>query len=621
MDPQTWERIANIFSTAVDLPEKDRSRYLDDACEGNQQLRAQVDTLLAQDEAAQGEGFLAGAPLNLKSQLAPPADPLLGATLGAFQIKRRIGKGGMGNVYLATRTQDYKQQVAIKMLRRGMDSEEFVRRFRTEIRVLAALSKHPHVAGLIDAGTTDDGLPYLVMEYVEGEHIDNYCNRRSLTIRQRLELFRDVCSAVRAAHQHAVIHRDLKPSNILVTSEGVVKLIDFGIAKLVAPELSGETATPTRTELRPLTPDYASPEQLRGDSITTATDVYSLGVVLYELLAGRRPFQLSNATIAEWSELLPQQEPSKPSMAVLDNSAKQIAARRGQLRGDLDNIVLTALRSEPQRRYATVEQLDNDIQRYLEGRTVSARPISTAERLWRTCRRNPVASSLLLAVMLASAFGLAYLTWLSQHLVRETAIEGARQQAEMLTAVQDFYSKTVADRAQKRMPVTHRYATEEGAIPVPATFTIDLGEYLRETSDTGMRARLYSDEPFLTRKETGGPQDDFESAAIAALKAVPDEPYYEFTNDDRGRDVLRFATARTMRASCVKCHNEHEDSPRDDWSVGDFRGVLEITRPLDRDIARTRAALRSSFVLLICVTLALTGLFLAVLFFVPRSMR
>jgi serine/threonine protein kinase len=618
--------VSDLFGAVLEQPQDERAAYLDRACGGDSALRAEVEQLLASDDSSAGPLLGEPLPFNVRSQLggAVASDPMVGRRLGPFEIKKLIGRGGMGNVYLAVRKSDFRQRVAIKLLKRGMDTDEILRRFRTEVRVLAALRKHPNIAALLDAGTTDDGLPYFVMEYVEGERIDRSCDQAKLTTRERLRLFQAVCSAVHCAHQHTIIHRDLKPGNILVTPDGSPKLIDFGIAKLTRPELGDETVPMTRTESRALTPEYASPEQARGDSVTTASDVYSLGVVLYELLTGHKPYRIEGQVPSRIVRVICEQEPEKPSRVIdrrqtvhrSDGTVEEVTPEtvsrvrdgdqhklRRQLAGDLDNIVLKAMRKEPQRRYPSAEQLSADLQRFLDGEPVEARPLGPAARLWRWCQRHPLPASLLVAVVLGSVFGLWHLSRLSAQLVRQTALESVSQEAEMLQAVQDFYSQVVVERVKGRVPIDHRYLTAEGAIPVPATFTIDLGEHLSQRSQSGMRSHLYSDLPFRSRVG-GGPRNDFERAALAHLRANPDAPYYRF-EEDQGQPVLRYATARVMLAACVDCHNSHPDSPRTDWQVGDVRGVLAIARPLDRDKANVRQGLRHTSILLGLVTLTL----------------
>jgi len=613
MDAQRWKRINELFLAALDHEPAQWPAFLEQECSDDHDLRREVESLLRKHETVD-ESFLATSPLNVKSQLPSLAenDPLVDASIGPYRIRRKLGAGGMGSVYLAVRTADFNQRVAIKVIKRGMDTDTLLKRFRTEVRVLAAVSKHPNVAALLDAGSTTDGRPFFAMEYIEGQPIDAYCRAHNLTVRERLKLFQKVCAAVQFAHQHTVVHRDLKPGNILVTPEGEPKLIDFGIAKLTAPELSAETQVPTATEFRVMTPEYASPEQARGDSITTASDVYALGVLLCELLSGRRPYDLASRSQREVERVICETEPPKPS-AIVAAAAKDsrgqgataaasrqpgersARAMRRLLAGDLDNIVLKAIRKEPHRRYASVEQLSADIDHYLQGRPVTARAVGLPERMWRFARRNPIPVGLAAAVVISAALGIWHLTRLSQQLVRSAALESAAQQARFLEEVQDFYSEEVVPRARRaNVPVTHRYLENEQSLPAPATFTIELGRHLSELNSTGSYARLYSDLPFRHRSD-GGPKDEFEHQALAALREDPDRrPFYRFV-DYRGRPSLRFATARVMTQSCVDCHNSHEDSPRSDWRVGDMRGVLEIIRPLDQDIERTSRGLRGTF--------------------------
>ena len=311
---------------------------------------------------------------------AAPAGLPGGGRIGPYQVVTEIGRGGMGAVYLAVRADDqYHKRVAIKLVKKGMDSEDILARFRHERQILANLD-HPNIARLLDGGTTEEGVPYFVMEHIEGVPIDRYCLDRALPVPARLRLFRQVLAAVHCAHQNLVVHRDLKPGNILVTSDGTPKLLDFGIAKLLRPE---GTVTQTLTTHRVMTPDYASPEQVRGEAITTATDVYSLGVILYELLAGRRPYRVQGVGLEELQRVVCHEDPTRPSAAVtrLDEGQATLRADerprlerlRRELKGDLDNVVLMAMRKEPARRYASAEQFSEDVRRHLEGLPVIAR--------------------------------------------------------------------------------------------------------------------------------------------------------------------------------------------------------------------------------------------------------
>ena len=292
----------------------------------------------------------------------------------------------MGAVYLAQRADGaYDKLIAIKLLKRGVDTDEVLRRFFAERQILARLD-HPGIVRLIDAGTTDEGLPYLAMDYVEGVPVTDFVHERKLSIEERLKLFRSVCAAVTYAHQNLIVHRDLKPSNILITKEGQVRLLDFGIAKL----LDTEAPAVTITMFRVMTPEYASPEQVKGEVVTTLSDVYSLGVVLYELLTGERPYRLGRGSSEELSKAICEQEPTRPSTAVArgDGSSKIQIPNPRLLRGDLDNIVLKALRKEPQRRYASVDHFSDDIRRHLDGLPVQARKDTFAYRAGKFIQRH-----------------------------------------------------------------------------------------------------------------------------------------------------------------------------------------------------------------------------------------
>jgi tetratricopeptide (TPR) repeat protein len=329
----------------------------------------------------------------------------------------------MGTVYLAERADgQYQKRAAIKLIKRGMDTEAVLRHFRNERQILASFD-HPNIARLLDGGTAGSGLPYFVMEYVEGLPIDAYCETHALPLNERLELFREVCAAVTYAHRHAVIHRDIKPSNILVTSDGAPRLLDFGIAKILQPGGAIE-ASATITGLRLLTPEYASPEQVQGKPVTTATDVYSLGVVLYQLLTGQKPYRLKTGTPEEISRAITEQEPTRPSTAVAKSNEKsksQISNPK-LLRGDLDNIVLMALRKEPERRYPSVEQFSEDIRRHLEARPIRARKDTVGYRAAKFVRRNRVATAAAVLVFLSLVGGIIATTWEARRARAEEAV-------------------------------------------------------------------------------------------------------------------------------------------------------------------------------------------------------
>ena len=409
-------RAADLFAAALDQPHERREAFLDEACGGDVALRADVASLLRALPAARR--LFDGAP-HLPADAAdgadPAADPALGLAVGPWRLVRRLAVGGMGAVYLGERVDTaFRKQVAIKLIRPWLDTADIVERFRRERQVLADL-EHPHIARLLDGGTTADGLPYLVMEYVDGAPIDRHADQASLTVAERLRLFLTVCTAVQYAHRNLVIHRDLKPSNILVDREGQVKLLDFGIAKVLGGE-AGDAADPEWTLPAAMTPRYASPEQMRGERVTTATDVYSLGVLLYELLAGAPPYDVPTRLTATAAQVICEAEPTRPSRAAA-LAAVGTAASRGQspprlaqaLAGDLDTIVLKALRKEPERRYASVDELAADIGRHLDGLPVLAAPDRLGYRAGKFLRRHralAVATTMTVAA-LAIALGVS----------------------------------------------------------------------------------------------------------------------------------------------------------------------------------------------------------------------
>jgi len=405
MDQARWARVRQLFLAALDRPVEDRATFLARS-ETDQALRAYVEQLLAAD--ADPATVLSGSADDLLALVsrpilgeagtsggspgagAGPRSDLEGVRIGPYRLIEKVAEGGMGTVYLAEHG-EFAQRVAVKLIKRGMDTDEIVRRFAGERQILARL-EHPNIARLLDGGVTDAGLPWFSMEYVDGEAIDVYCERRDLALRDRLSLFKSVCDAVRYAHANLVVHRDLKPGNILVTPDGTVKLLDFGIAKVVDGDESDPTAAVTRTGLRPMSPGYAAPEQVLGLPVTTATDVYALGVVLYRLLAGRSPYGESLNT-GDLEKAILTATPPAPSEA-----ATAVASDR-----DVDNIALMALRKEPERRYESAGAFGDDIRRYLSGHPIRATRDSFGYRARKFIRRNRVPVTGVVAAVAAIA--------------------------------------------------------------------------------------------------------------------------------------------------------------------------------------------------------------------------
>jgi serine/threonine-protein kinase len=389
------ERVRELFSQAIDLPAGQRSAWLEAQCEGDEELRAKVEQLLRAD--AKAHDFLERGPASIADAAVAAAARAAPGSFGVYRVLRSIGEGGMGEVWLAERGDgEFEQRVAIKRI--AYPTPGLLQRFRQERQILARL-EHPYIARLIDGGIDADGVPYLAMEYVEGVPITEHVRDRALDIAARLRLFLCVCEAVQYAHQNLIVHRDLKPSNIFVATDGAPKLLDFGIAKVLT---ATETGDATQTVARLLTPDYAAPEQFTGGAITTATDVYALGVVLYELLAGARPWRVAAGEAMMMATL--RNDPPPPSAAI-DRSSDGAAVRRRLLRGDLDRIALTAMAKEPGRRYPSAEALAADVRRHLEGRPVVARGDSALYRLGKFARRNRfalAAAAIAIAVCVAA---------------------------------------------------------------------------------------------------------------------------------------------------------------------------------------------------------------------------
>jgi len=453
MDPEKWKRVKQVFDGALACESGAQAQYIAEACQGDPDILNEVETLLHHHRQANSQFLSHGPGVSTETSAIAQADlpsSRVGRRAGVYQILQEIGHGGMGLVFQAARVDGlYEKQVAIKFVRGGFDTASLLERFRNERQILASLD-HANIARLLDGGTSDDGTPYLVMELIEGTPIDEYCRRHDLGIPDKLKLFRQVCAAVQFAHQHLVIHRDIKPSNILVTDEGVPKLLDFGIAKILDPMAGSEP-----TQLRPMTPEYASPEQVRGDAITTATDIYSLGVVLYQVLTGESPYELKTHSSHELAQAICEKAPRKPSSIVLARDPAEDPAKtqapgkardrspaklRRRLAGDLDNILLKALRKEPQLRYGSAEQFSDDIRRHLDGLPVTAARGSWSYRARKFANRHKAAVAAGLAVILSLALG--FTLTLREQRIAERRFNDTRKLANSLIFEID---KAIAD--------------------------------------------------------------------------------------------------------------------------------------------------------------------------------
>lgn len=453
MTRDRWQQVERVLDAVLECEPREWDAIIAEHCGADAELRTEVASLLARFGPAQrfldvpAVASIAAGAAGRAASVAP------GRRIGPYLLVREIGHGGMAQVFLAERDDgEFQQRVAVKLLRPGAEGEEPDRRFRIERQILAGL-EHPHVARMLDGGLTDDARPFLVMEYVDGTPIHRYCDGRGLGTEQRLALFICVCDAVQYAHRNLVVHRDLKPANILVAGDGQVKVLDFGIAKLLAPDRSDLTLPETRPGQYWLTPEYAAPEQLRGESVTTLTDVYQLGVVLYELLTGRRPFDTDGAGRHEVERAVIDSEPTRPSVVAAprggvghdggerSRSGNRAAAWRRErvdrrLRGDLDAIALKALRKEPEQRYASPGALADDVRRHLAGRPVEARGGAAAYRARRFVRRHRagVAMAAVLVLVLAG-YGVTATVQRERVIV---ALDHARLEAEKSEQVAAF---------------------------------------------------------------------------------------------------------------------------------------------------------------------------------------
>jgi serine/threonine protein kinase len=528
-----------------------------------------------------------------------------------YEILGELGRGGMGVVYQA-RQIGLQRIVALKMVLNGNQAgPKYLARFRAEAEAIGRL-QHPNIVQIYDVGETA-GRPYFVLEYVAGGTLAHYLLGKPQPVKAAARLVETLARAVHAAHANGVIHRDLKPANVLLQiadcnsqidgeqsaicnlQSAIPKITDFGLAKCAdsggaAPVLRGPTVT---GELLG-TPNYMAPEQamVPAQPIGPAADIYALGAILYELLTGRPPFTGDS--------------PLATVLQVVHDEPVSVTSLQPNVPRDLETICHKCLRKEPGKRYASALELADDLQRFCDDEPIRARPIRPAERLWRWIRSHPLAAGLLATGLLGPVVALPALWLLSARLVRDNALDSARQQAELLEGANTEYSRIVTRVEQANYVVNKTVPPTPNTVPlsIPATFLHDVGQHLSLTSKTGIKMRQYSDYPFPWRTD-GGPRDDFERAALLRLRETKgQETVHEFTEID-GQRVVRYAQARIMQRTCVECHNTHPQSNRKDWKEGDVRGVLVIIRPLGEDESRVWAALRLALLLSVIVSVLL----------------
>ena len=475
-DTASWSEVERAFDLAIAVPPAERAAFLDEVCH-DPAVRREVEALLAADAGA--TGFLDPPPAS--SGYEPDV------RIGPYRLLRKLGEGETSSVHLAERSDDqYRQQVAIKLIRPGMDSHQILQRFHQERQILASLS-HPHIARLFDGGSTPAGQPYFVMEYVDGEPLDAHCEHRNLALARRLELFGQICQAVHHAHRNLVVHRDLKPGNILIDGAGTPKLLDFGIAKLLDPGRVAAELEPTAAVARLMTPHYASPEQIRGNPVSTASDVYSLGVILYKLVTRRRPYELGSLSLHEIERVVCEATPVPPSQL-------PGARPRERLPRDLDNVVMMALRKEPERRYTSAQELADDVRRCLERRPVVARRDTLGYRVASFVRRNTGSVAATCVILLSLVVGAIATTWQWRNAVVErTRAETQRRIAEQTldflvelfrvpdsqVAVHEVTARELLDRGAARLQATAQQPAEvhAGLIHTLGVVAGNLGSY------------------------------------------------------------------------------------------------------------------------------------------------
>ena len=613
------ERFEQILDEALDLPASERAAYLDEACAGDAELRARVEAMVAGAEAPAPSKFLDErpnvSPEILKAYLPddteetqPHVLDMMGRQIGGFRVVEQIGKGGMGMVYRAERTGvAFDKTVAVKVVRPGMYTTGGVERFEYERRILARL-EHPNIAHLIDGGETEDGLPYFIMEYVEGQPLDEYCNTNRLTIRERLKLFKTVCEAVRYAHRNLVVHRDLKPSNILVTKEGAVKLLDFGIAKIREPD-EEETIYQTGQNMQPMTMAYAAPEQVLGKTMNAATDVYALGVILYQLLTGHRPYALDAGKIVENIDRVRFQVPALPSQIAtqaLDRNGITVtpealgAERRSEprriksmLTGDLDAVVMMALKKEPAGRYPTAAELLADINAFLERRPVKAQRDTNRYRAYKFIQRHKMSVAAFSLFALALIAGTVISISMAQTIAEEKnqKEEEARRAQLSLDYLLNIFAAVDPDEVgqdtltavdllnrgyENLRDLDEEPAIEASLLNMMGWIYVNMGEYPKADSLYTLAGALILDDDAasleLARSKYGRGLTNYSLAKYTLAEEQLREAIAILTQEDEG--VLLVEAQNQLSAVLVDLGNYTEASNWAEAAINDAKKLL-----------------------------------------------
>jgi len=506
MTAPDWERVKEIFTAATEMAEAERAAYLRRACAGDAPLQGEVESLIASHQSA--GGFLEDAAVTEAAGLVERelTEQWIGRRVGAYVLIEELGRGGMGQVFRARRADgEYHSEVAIKLVRAGYESQLVLRRFLAERQILAKLV-HPAIARLLDGGTTADNVPYLVMELIDGVPIDQYCAEQELPIAARLRLFLSVCEAVSYAHRHLVVHRDLKPSNILITRDQSVKLLDFGVAKALDSLAPAGANQPTVTLLRALTVGFASPEQIRGEPITTASDVYSLGVLLYHLLTGGSPYRSADSAVSVVAREICEQSPALPSAThARVHCGTSERHWRTQLSGDLDSVVMRALQKDPAQRFSSVDLLAADLRRHLDHRPVLARSHALGDRMKKFVRRHRLATAVSAAAVMAVATSVALVGRHERIAAQESALRLAathRTARLLLEQLQSRRSETAATGTEPDIEPLLRRLEALAASTDDEALRVEL-----EKSVTGLRASGHSPGILSRGQGVGEPAD------------------------------------------------------------------------------------------------------------------